>query len=80
MHETTQLCLRLRDAGKDVLADISHTNELSEQSARRIEALATEFMQAFFSAHNIQPEREERELKLDTRTRTNAKPEAGNEQ
>ena len=59
---------------------ISHTNELSEQSARRIEALATEFMQAFFSAHNIQPEREERELKLDTRTRTNAKPEAGNEQ
>ncbi len=70
----------VHDEGLDVLADINHTSELSEQSAQRIEALATEFMQKFFDAHNIQPEREERELKLDTRTRTNAKPEAGNKQ
>ena len=38
--------------------------------------MAREYMEIFFKTNDITPEREERDLKLDTHTRTNASAES----
>lgn len=62
----------MRQRGADLLRDIEDSGELSETAARRVEDMARECMERFFKENGIAPEREERDLKLDTHARTNA--------
>ena len=75
----TEMLSYLRENGADVMETVTETGVLSDESARRIENIAQEYMELFFKTNDITPEREERDIKLDTRTRTNAPAEsAGN--
>ncbi len=72
----TEMLAYLRENGADVMENITETGMLSDESARKIEDMAQEYMELFFKTNDITPEREERDLKLDTRTRTNAPAES----
>ena len=71
-----ELLAHMRERGADVMDEIGRTGVLTDDAARRLEEMAREYMEIFFKTNDITPEREERDLKLDTHTRTNASAES----
>ena len=71
-----ELLAYMRERGADVMDEIGRTGVLTDDAARRLEEMAREYMEIFFKTNDITPEREERDLKLDTHTRTNASAES----
>ena len=71
-----ELLAHMRECGADVMDEIGRTGVLTDDAARRLEEMAREYMEIFFKTNDITPEREERDLKLDTHTRTNASAES----
>ena len=71
-----ELLAHMRECGADVMDEIGRTGVLTDDAAHRLEEMAREYMEIFFKTNDITPEREERDLKLDTHTRTNASAES----